>query len=501
MARQPVMVDGSELRCEGTSTANLRIGSKSFQHSFYVVRDMPYGIFGTDILAHLEVKIDVANKKLIIDGSEILVFEPAPQKGSSCSLVGFGQVYSVTEVVVMPGQESVIWGKVHSSLRKDWTGIVERLMEKTGLLGCPTLSEGKDGAKVPVRVLNITDDPIRVHRGQHLAEFTEASVLGIDGQQAPYKQDDRLGPESECEISDSLTVDERRRLKELLKEYQQLFACPGNGGRVECVEHTIPLVSEDPVTCRPRRLPTHWKDEVEAEVQRLHTQGIIRPSASPFAAPICPVRKNDGTLRLCIDYRALNARTRNTAIPTGNLTEVIESLSGARFFSTIDLAKGYFQVPVSEQDKAKTAFRSPSGLWEFNRMPFGLKGAPSTFCQMMQLVVGRLSPLQLVLYMDDLCVMSESFEEHLVRLKNLFEALKAAGLRMNGKKCRLAIAMKKVRFCGSWWTLRVSDQFRKRSRASWMLWFHGVCGMCKFSWELRVSIVVSSRTMLLLPSL
>ena len=124
-----------------------------------------------------------------------------------------------------------------------------------------------------------------------------------------------------------------------------------------------------------------------------------------------------GSLRLCVDYRQLNGKTKDTAIPAGNLQEVIESLSGAKFFSILDLARGYFQEPIVEKDKKKTAFRTPSGLYEFNRMPFGLKGAPATFCRMMSLVLGHLTPIRLVLYMDDLCIVSDTLQLHLDRLE------------------------------------------------------------------------------------
>eukprot|EP00118_Oscarella_pearsei_P026563 m.818 g.818 ORF g.818 m.818 type:complete len:217 (+) comp4952_c0_seq1:3-653(+) len=175
-------------------------------------------------------------------------------------------------------------------------------------------------------------------------------------------------------------------------------------------------------------------------------KGIIRPSTSPFAAPICPVRKKNGKLRLCIDYRELNQVTVSTAFPTSHLLSAVESMSGAKYFSTIDLAQGYFQVPMAEEDKHKTAFRTQDGLWEFNRMPFRLKGAPATFCAMMTKAMQRMSPLHFALYMDDICVFSESFSEHLLRLRDLFSTLSQQGLRLNAKKCRFA-AIDAV-FCG-----------------------------------------------------
>lgn len=225
-----------------------------------------------------------------------------------------------------------------------------------------------------------------------------------------------------------------------------MFASPGNMGCAVGVTHTIPLTVDAPVTCPPRRAPLQWRDEVEMEVQRLLDREVIRPSNSAYAAPICPVRKKDGSIRLCIDYRALNRVTKDTAFPVSHLFDAIESLAGARYFTSIDLAQGYFQIPVDEADKEKTAFRTRNGLWEFNRMPFGLKGAPATFCRLMNTALRNLTPVQLALYMDDICLASDTFEEHLERLKLLFETLLHHGLRLRADKCQFA--MPSVLFCG-----------------------------------------------------
>ena len=142
---------------------------------------------------------------------------------------------------------------------------------------------------------------------------------------------------------------------------------------------------------------------MEREVQRLRNNGVIRPSTSSYAASICPVKKKDGTMRLCIDYRQLNAHTKSDAFPTGNILDVIENMAGTRYSSTIDLAQGYHQVPVAETDRKKTAFRTSSGLWEFSRMPFALKGASATFRRLMDRVLGHMSPTQLTLYLRYFC--------------------------------------------------------------------------------------------------
>jgi hypothetical protein len=113
----------------------------------------------------------------------------------------------------------------------------------------------------------------------------------------------------------------------------------------------------------------------------------LTPSKFPWAFPIVPVLKPDKTVRLCVDYRPLNKITQNDPYPTGNLQEVLDNLSGANYFSVIDMALGYLQVPLAKEDRPKTAFQSPTGFWEWTRMPYGLKGSPETFSRLMQKVL------------------------------------------------------------------------------------------------------------------
>ncbi len=128
------------------------------------------------------------------------------------------------------------------------------------------------------------------------------------------------------------------------------------------------------------------------------------------------VRKKDGLIHLCVDYRRLNAKTRKDAYPLLRIEKSLDSLSGAWWFSTLDLASGYNQVEVVEKDRQKTAFCTPFGLYEFNRMPFGLCNAPGTFQQLMECILGNQWFQALLLYLDDVVVFSSTFEQHLQRL-------------------------------------------------------------------------------------
>ncbi|XP_062407933.1 uncharacterized protein LOC134099157 [Sardina pilchardus] len=176
-------------------------------------------------------------------------------------------------------------------------------------------------------------------------------------------------------------------------------------------------------------------EAVKAHINQLLEAQVIRESCSPYASPIVLVRKKDGSLRMCVDYRQLNVKTRRDAFPLPRIEESLDALSGAHWFSTLDLASGYNQVPVAEKDKAKTAFCTPFGLFEFNRMPFGLCNAPSTFQRLMERIFGAQHFQTLLLYLDDVIVFSSTVEDHLQRLDSVLTRLHFEGLKVKLEKC------------------------------------------------------------------
>ena len=165
---------------------------------------------------------------------------------------------------------------------------------------------------------------------------------------------------------------------------------------------------------------------------------MVRPSSSPWSSPIVMVRKKDGSWRFCIDYRKLNSVTHHDAYPLPRIDSTLDSLAGSTYFTTLDLASGYWQVEVEEQDREKTAFSTPRGHFEFNVMRFGLTNATATFRRLMDCVLAGLTETQCLIYIDDIIVFSRSFPEYLQRLRNIFKALRGAGLKLKLSKCHFA---------------------------------------------------------------
>ena len=174
---------------------------------------------------------------------------------------------------------------------------------------------------------------------------------------------------------------------------------------------------------------------------------VIRPSTSPWASPVVMVKKRDGTMRFCVDFRKMNDATIKDAHPLPRIDDTLESLHGAQYFTTLDLKSGYWQVPIRKEDKEKTAFRTNSGqLYEFNQLPFGLCNSPATFSCLMDGTLAGLAWNICLYYLDDIIVFSSTWAEHLERLRAVFERLRRANLKLGARKCHLAA--REVSFLG-----------------------------------------------------
>lgn len=197
------------------------------------------------------------------------------------------------------------------------------------------------------------------------------------------------------------------------------------------------MKDSEPIKQAPRRIPLHLREEVEHIVQEMKQRGVIEESRSPWVSPVVLVKKKDGSLRFCVDYRKLNAVTVKDSYPLPRIEDILDQLSGNFWFSTLDLKSGYWQVKVSSEDKEKTAFSVDNGLWQFKVMPFGLCNAPATFERLMEKVLQDILSKVCLVYLDDVIVFSKTFEEMMANLRKVFLRLRAANLKINSQKCSL----------------------------------------------------------------
>ena len=185
----------------------------------------------------------------------------------------------------------------------------------------------------------------------------------------------------------------------------------------------------------PYRLGPAEQDEMEEQVKDLLAQGFIRPSASPYGAPILFVPKKDGRWRMCIDYRALNKQTVRDQFPLPRIDSLLERLGQAKVFTKLDLASGYHQIAMEETSIQKTAFRTNRGHFEFLVMPFGLTNAPATFQRLMNKVFAGNLDKFITVYLDDILIFSRNLDEHWQHLRWALEQLRKAKLYGRLHKC------------------------------------------------------------------
>ena len=226
--------------------------------------------------------------------------------------------------------------------------------------------------------------------------------------------------------------DEKLVVDGLKEEFPEVFS--DLPGKALVGQFKIDTGDAVPRRSHPYRVPDRLKEGVRAEVNKLVELGIVVPSTSPWASPVVPVPKGDGTVRVCVDYRKLNEVTTADPYYMATMDEILERVGGSRIISKLDLAKGFYQVEVDPSSQEKTAFVSPYGKFEFRRMPFGLKNAPAMFQRLMEVVLGDCYGCSAP-YIDDVVVFSNSGEEHVQHLRCVLECLRKYGLTIKEAKC------------------------------------------------------------------
>ena len=241
--------------------------------------------------------------------------------------------------------------------------------------------------------------------------------------------------------------EEIETLRKLLEKHEATFAKNKMDlGKCSILKHKIDTGFAAPIRQQMRRTPKGFEHEEEQYLKDQLESGVVVPSSSAWSSPVCLVRKKDGSVRWCIDYRKLNDVTVKDAYPLPRIDSCLDCLASAKLFSTLDLQSGYWQLNLEEKDRCKTAFITKYGLYEYTTLPFGLCGAPSTFQRCMEMVLRGLQWKTLLIYLDDIIIISSNTSEHFQRLEEVLDRLRQAGLKLKPSKCHLL--QKEVLFLG-----------------------------------------------------
>ena len=277
-----------------------------------------------------------------------------------------------------------------------------------------------------------------------LAEGVSVDVGGVEGKQEEDAVED--GTKMKWNLS-HLEKDKREMLEKVLNKNEDIFSVGDlDIGEVKDFKMELNVVDNTPVKAAYRKVPPHLYTEVRNYVEDMKTNGWIRESFSSYSSPIVCARKKNGGLRLCVDYRKLNAKTLSDAQPIPRIQDILDSLGGSKFFTTLDMSKAYHQGFMDEKSRHLTAFITPWALYEWIRIPFGLRNAPPAFQRYMNQMLADYKGVLCEPYLDDVLCHSSEFEQHVTDVDKVLTRLREKGIKLRAEKCEFA--KKEVRYLG-----------------------------------------------------
>ena len=426
-------VSGGALKIDGCINLKFTIGGIEMQHMFYVVKDMSRNlILGTDWLRQHGVRIyydlgcmRIENKRYVNLEEDIHVSSVARIKYNT---------------VLKPHSATVCYAKVRPNpdlpVRVDYQiSAVEKgfTCREPGLEVVDSVSRlGKDRS-IPILVTNRTGKFIRIRRHGPIAKVEQLTGQGLAEVNSVIKGQKF---DSTMDLKDLHVADKYRdNIEPLILRNSDLFACKDTElGHTDTVRMKIDTGSADPIKLRPYRTPLNNRKIVDETIEEMLDAKVIRRSRSPWSFPVVIVDKKDGSKRFCVDFRKLNQVTKKNSYPLPVIDDILALLGKAKYFTSLDLKSGYWQVLMNESDKEKTAFACHRGLFEFNVMPFGLSNAPAVFQELMSVVLQGLGDFAIA-YLDDILVFSPTLEDYLQHLDTIFDRLRKHDLKLKLKKC------------------------------------------------------------------
>ena len=397
-----------------------------------------------DFLKAHKCDLVLTRQILKVNGEEILCFANSRNAQPQCCRVAV-----LEPVEIPPGTEMIVVVYTKGIIDRNGTGLIEadtKFLHTKGLLVAKALVCPTTGT-VPIRFANPYAQSYKLYKDTIVASYEavepEQLVSVSKVQSEEYETySERDLPEHLQELykksTQQLNSEQQSRLKNLLVEYQNQFSKDSYDiGRTTLLEHHINIVpGTRPIKQQPYRLPLAKRRDAETEIKHMAEQDLIEPPTSPWSSPAIIVPKKNGGIRFCIDYRRLNKVTIPDSMPLPRCLDSLDALGGSKWFSTLDLRSGFFQVPLDKESRPLTAFCIPgSGLWQFKVVPFGSMASPAVFERVMERVFAGLTFISLLLYLDDIIVFGKTFDMHLQNLREVLQRLAEANLKLNPEKC------------------------------------------------------------------
>ena len=303
----------------------------------------------------------------------------------------------------------------------------QSFFQKSGLLVARTVVDPNKDV-MPLRLMNVSNEMRVVFKDSIAAEVENVSEV-VENETEDENVSDKLPPYMKDmfeRCTKGLSSLRKTQVRKFFCKYQHVFSSSKQDiGRTSLVQHRIRIKpGAAPIKQRPYRQPPMKREETRRQIEKMLEADIIEPSASPWSSPIVLCKKKDGSWRFSVDARRVNEVTIKDSYPLPRIDDTLHALQGKpgeRWFTTMDLSSGYWQVPVHPDDRQYTAFVTYEGLFQFKVIPYGGTSAPATFERLMETVLAGLNHKICLVYLDDIICFSDSFEKHLEHLGTIFE--------------------------------------------------------------------------------
>ena len=420
---------------------------------FRIVEDMPTEVLlGVDTLLAFDVTIRPRIRQVTLgSGTE------SPEM-VQCWIADEAEGWMVkSRRTVRVPPRTAIWMEVQLTTTKGGPEGLEGLFLPRGSrryqLGTG-LSKPDSEGRSWVELRNSAEEQLRIRKGTKLGVWVPLRKKAVPREEVLTLQEEPASENKEEEAASrfrmkevlqrkvkeaNVTDEQQTQLGEVLESFLDIFKETLLPGQVKLELLRINTGDHPPVRAKPYRLSEkHWK-MAEEEMQRMVDAKVVRPASGPWCAPVVIAIKKDGKPRFCVDYRQLNKITKADAYTLPRIDDMLDRVGRARYVSSLDCLWGYWQLAIYEPDREKTAFWGPKGLYEFNVMPFGLTNAPGTFQRGMEQILAETLWKTTMVYLDDVVIFSDSWEEHLEHLRQVFTKFRAANLAVKAEKCHFCL--------------------------------------------------------------